>query len=52
MLFRFFSLWISGINIIFWWRHRLTRKYLEDAKARDMDALQKTILEKDEKSGG
>jgi signal transduction histidine kinase len=37
-----------GISILFWWRHRLTRKYLEDVKAREMDALQKTILEKDE----
>ncbi len=42
---------ICGITVIFWWRSRLTKKYIEDVKAREMEALQKTILEKDEEIG-
>jgi signal transduction histidine kinase len=39
---------ICGVSIIFWWRSRVTRKYIEDVKAREMEALQKTIRERDE----
>lgn len=44
----FFCTLICGVTVIFWWRSRVTRKYIEDVKAREMAALQKTIGEKDE----
>lgn len=44
----FFLVLICGVSIIFWWRSHLKRKYIEDVKAREMAALQKTIGEKDE----
>ncbi|NLA86473.1 MAG: HAMP domain-containing histidine kinase [Clostridiales bacterium] len=47
----FFCTLICGVTVIFWWRSRLTKKYIEDVKAREMEALQKTILEKDEELG-
>lgn len=44
----FFLALICGVSIIFWWRSHLKRKYIEDVKARELEALQKTIGEKDE----
>lgn len=43
-----FFILICGVTVFFWWRSRLTRKYLEDVKVREMQALQVTIREKDE----
>jgi signal transduction histidine kinase len=43
-----FFILICGVTVIFWWRSRLTRKYIEDTKAREMEGQQKTIQEKDE----
>jgi signal transduction histidine kinase len=42
-----FFILICGVSVIFWWRSRVTRKYIEDAKAREMAELQNTIQEKD-----
>lgn len=38
----------SGLGILFWWRKSLSLKYLEKLKARELEALQASILEKEQ----
>ncbi len=41
----FFTL-ICGLALLFWWRNSLTENYIEKVKAKEMEELQKAILEK------
>ncbi len=43
----FFFVFISGLTLVFWWRNRIAKNYIEKVKAKEIEALQNTIQEKD-----